>query len=158
MSEKRVLAARVISRMRPGPDMDKLVAHLLFDIKAEGCTNRPGAYHIVGSMHLKSKVSPRIICSSPLPDFSTGWEHLGVLMEWMVDRFPCVEVVWDCDKWGCNTSGLDGGGRWVRLSSAAGSKGMQEAVCKAAMLSIVNPQNSPMRVEKARKRRAKRRR
>lgn len=141
--EKRILM-RVISRTPAGPDLDKLVAMMLFDMQCEQCEVNEGEYHLVGAQHYNSKTQHNHLCSAALPGFSRDWTYFRVLMEWVTAKYPSVEIVWDSDKWACNMSTVDTQGRWFRIATSAGIIGMQEAVCKAACMSLINPQILPL--------------
>lgn len=142
--DSRLVLRRLISTARAGPELDKLVGLVIFGMKSEACAEHPDTYHLIGSGHYSSRVDDERMCASPLPSFSTDWEHFKIVVEWLTSNFSGTEMIWDCNKWGCNVNGADGDGRWFRLSSSSGAASLQEAVCKAALICVVNPQALPL--------------
>lgn len=142
-SEAQHNLMRLISHSRPGSDLDKVVAMILFECRLEPCTIAANGTHMVGSVHYDSQVGQQRICSSPLPQFSTDPQMFFSLLEWVTSRYPGVELVWDSGKWLCNVNGVQND-TWSRLAHSVAKHGMQEALCKALLFAVVNPQNLPL--------------
>ena len=157
--------AKYILGLPAGIEIDKLVTTLVFERKIGECSIASTGWHIQGADHYQSFVSGRDFCGYLVPGFSTKWEHCQGILEWLTAHYPSVQVFWDCDHWGININTNDETGNWFRLSSVSGVAGFQEALCKAALLSKVYPQELPLEIrftakiaeKKPKKRRKKRR-
>lgn len=146
MDDTRGMLSRIISKMRAGADLDKLVSLVLFNMKVEEC-DAGAEFHFEGAKHYFSNTLQVESCTLPMPKFSTEWEDFKSVMEWVTSKFPAVDTGWDCGKWSCTISDRDAQGRWFRIANSTGTGGAAEAVCKAALLSIVNPQSLPLEIK-----------
>lgn len=142
-SSKKILA-KVVRNTSIGPDLDKLIGTVIFQMKIEECDVSPEGQHLIGSVHYPSPVANDIKCSLPLPHFSQSWEHAKDVTEWITSHFGGFDIGYDCGRWHCNINSTDEAGKWFRISSISGSLGMQEALWKAALLALINPQIMPL--------------
>lgn len=141
--EQRVLT-KVIMTTPPGPDLDKMMAMSMFETEVAKCDVDSSGMHIVGSFHFISKVAGDKRCSNSLPKMSTDLTLYKIVVEWITQRYDSIEILFDSNSWYCNIATKVKEGQWVRVAHTVGFSGMQEAVCKAALLAKIAPRTDPL--------------
>lgn len=146
MKEDTAGQARRILNTAPGAELDIMLSAILFGFELEKCGLVASGLHLAGSVHHKTPLEGKVQCTSPLPPYSTDWTYFPAVLEWVTLSFPCVEIIWDCNRWMCNLNFRDKAGKWFRITHTPGSAGLQEAICKAGLLALVSPQEMPLDV------------
>lgn len=143
-SKKQSDFVKMLANIPPGPELDDMVANVVFDYETEECAISESKNHIAGSYHADNWVTGEKNCYNQVPRYSTDWSKLQILMEWLTDNFPGLEFIFDCGKWSVNINESDKQNKYYRVVHTSVSGSLQETACKAAILVIMYPQKLPL--------------